>query len=417
VRVHVYGINYWPETVGIAPFNTGLCEALAERGHRVTAVTGLPYYPQWRIDPAYRGRLRADEERNGVRVRRTWLHVPRKVTTLGRVVHELSFTLLSALRLFGAGRPDLIVTISPPLFLGAVSWFLSRLWRVPYVFYVKDLQPDAAVDLGMVGRSLPLRVAIRVLYRLERFVYGRSALTATLTEGMRRRIVEKGIAEERVAVLPDWVDAASLAPRPGPNPFRERHGLGDRFVVLHAGNMGVKQGLEAVVEMAERFRGEDDVLFLLVGDGAARPALEERAERARLPNLRFLPLQPAEDVPDMLAAADVCLLVQKKVVSDIVMPSKLLSILGAGRPVVATARDGTEVARAVRESGGGFVVPPENLQALAEGVRMLRRDDVLRGEMGRRGRLYAAERWGIEAVQDEIARRFEEIAGVRTPSA
>jgi colanic acid biosynthesis glycosyl transferase WcaI len=415
VRFLVYGINYRPESVGIAPFTAGLSEGLAGRGHAVTAVTALPYYPAWRIEPPYAGRLGMEEVLGGVRVLRTWLYVPRRVTTAGRILHELSFVLLSALRLARAGRPDLLVVVSPPLLLGLVAAAASRLWRVPFVLHVKDLQPDAASDLGMLGRSLLGRLALRALFAVERFIYRRAALVATLTEGMRRRIVEKGLPEGKVEVLPDWVDGSRFPPLPRSNAFRERHRLGDRFVVLHAGNMGLKQGLEAVLDAAARLRDEPDVVFLLVGDGAARPALERRAEAMRLPNVRFLPLQPEEAVPEMLAAADLCLVVQKASVSDIVMPSKLLTLLGAGRPVVATAREGTEVARAVRESGGGVVVPPEDSVALAEAVLVLRADPARLAAMGEGARRYALSRWGRDAVLPRIGSRLESLAAPRRP--
>jgi colanic acid biosynthesis glycosyl transferase WcaI len=410
VRFLLHGINYSPESVGIGPFNSGLAEALAARGHEVTVVCAIPYYPHWRTDPANRGRLWSEEERNGVRVLRTWLYVPRRVRTVTRILHELSFALASTPRLWETPRPDLLITVSPPLPLGVTACLFSGLSGTPFIFYVKDLQPDAAVDLGMLGRSRAARLAARLLFAVERAIYRRSALVGTLTEGMRRRIVGKGIPEGHVALLPDWVDPERYRPLPRQNAFRERHGLGDRFLALHAGNMGVKQGLETMLLAAERLRDLRDAELYLVGDGAARRGLLREAERMELPNLRVLPLQPASEVPDMMAAADVGLLIQKASVSDIVMPSKLLAMLASGLPVIATVRDDTEVARAIREAGAGVVIPPEDSEALAEAIRTLHDDPPRRQAMSERAATYARERWGRDRVLSELVERLEALA-------
>src|SRR5262245_26805681 len=204
MRVAMLGINYRPEETGIAVFNTGRCEYLADRGHEVTMFTGFPYYPRWRVPETYRGRIGAEETRHGVRVVRSWLYVPGRVTTLRRMVHEASFVASATLRAVASSRPDLLVTVSPPLGLALASVLLKRRWGVPYVFHVPDLQPDAAVDLGMLraGRL------VRLLYWVERLAYRHATLVSTLTPAMRSRIVAKGIPGEKVVLFPDWADPA-----------------------------------------------------------------------------------------------------------------------------------------------------------------------------------------------------------------
>src|SRR5262249_4144724 len=176
MRILMLGINYWPEETGIAVFNTGRCEYLAAQGHDVTICTGLPYYPRWRVDDQYRGRLFLHERRHGVRILRSYLYVPHRVTTLRRIVHEASFVASSCIRAMAGRRPDILVTESPPLALALTSVLLSRLWRVPYVFHVSDLQPDAAVDLGMLSTG----PVTRMLFGIERLAYRHAALVATL---------------------------------------------------------------------------------------------------------------------------------------------------------------------------------------------------------------------------------------------
>lgn len=391
MRILVLGINYWPEETGIAVFNTGRCEYLAAEGHDVTMVTGFPYYPRWRVAPEYRGRLLARESRNGVEIRRSWLYVPRRVTTFRRVLHEASFIASATLRAALGPRPDVLLTVSPPLGLALSSVLLGRVWGIPYVFHVPDLQPDAAVDLGM----LPSGRVVRLLYAIERLAYRRAALVSTLTHAMQQRIIDKGIPPSRVTLFPDWADPAlfALPAAAGGAEVRRQFGLGERFVVLHAGNMGVKQGLDVVLEAAARTRDRADIVYLLVGDGAARPALEARAAEVGLPNLRFLPLQPDPVFRDLLAAADLTLVTQQAVVADIVFPSKVLTLLAAAKPVVASLNASSEVARVVVEARAGLVTPAEDGAALADAVHALRDDPERRSQMATEGRIYARAHW------------------------
>ena len=415
MRILMLGINYWPEETGIAVFNTGRCEYLAAQGHEVTMVTGFPYYPRWRVAPEYRGRLFARERRNGVDIRRSYLYVPRRVTTLRRIVHEASFIAFSTARAVAGRRPDLLVTVSPPLGLAVSSVLLRRRWGIPYVFHVPDLQPDAAVDLGM----LPSGRAVRLLYAVERMAYRHAALVSTLTRAMERRIVAKGVPPARVTLFPDWADPAlfALPMTGGGAAARGQLGLGERFVVLHAGNMGVKQGLDVVLDAAARTRNREDIVYLLVGDGAARPGLEARAAAARLPNLRFLPLQPDAIFRDLLAAADLTLVTQQAVVADIVFPSKVLTLLAAAKPVVASLNVSSEVARVVMEAKAGLVTPAEDGGALAEAVRVLREDPVRRRRMAEGGRAYARAHWDRAQTLADMEQVLREVvAAHRSPA-
>jgi colanic acid biosynthesis glycosyl transferase WcaI len=396
MRILVLGINYWPEDTGIAVFNAGRCEFLASRGHDVTICTGFPYYPYWRVPATYRGRVFATETHNGVTVLRSYVYVPRRITSAARVLHEASFIASATLRAIGSRRPDLLLTVSPPLGLAVTSGLLSRTWGVPYVFHVPDLQPDAALDLGM----LPAGRLTQWLYGVERFAYRNAALVSTLTGAMQERIVAKGVPRRKVTRFPDWADPACFeVPRSGgAAAFRRTFGYGDRFLVVHAGNMGVKQGLDVVLDAAHLSRDRPEILYLLVGDGAMRRPLEIRARTMGLDNVRFLPLQPRDVFLDLLAAADVCLVTQQKVVADVVFPSKMLTLFAAGRCVLASVRDTSEVARVVREAGAGGVVQPENARALSDAIVAVRADGAARRMMARNARAYARAHWSRERI-------------------
>jgi colanic acid biosynthesis glycosyl transferase WcaI len=394
MHVAFLGINYWPDETGIAPFTTGRCEYLASRGHQVTAFTGFPYYPTWRIPASYRRRLFDKEERNGVTILRAWLYVPERVSAMRRILHEASFVVTSMLRAMvrtGAHRPDLLVVTTPPLALSLSAIVLSRLWKIPFVQHVPDLQPDAAVDLGMLR---PGRVT-NILYRIERMGYRKAALVSTLTEAMRARIVSKGVAREKVELFSDWAGSElfQVPANEGSANFRRTLGLGNEVLVVHAGNMGVKQGLEVILGAAERSREDRGLKYLLVGDGSVRPELEQRAKAARLDNLKFVPLLPNDRFLDMLAASDISLVTQQKSVADIVFPSKVITLMSSARAIVASVTPSSEVARVLNEADAGVVVAPEDPAALLDAIRDLRDHPGRRKTLGVNARAFAQRVW------------------------
>jgi len=393
MRIVYLGINYWPDETGIAPFATGRCEYLAARGHEVIACTAFPYYPQWRVPTPYRGRLRSREERNGVTILRSWLYVPRRLSAARRIAHEASFIASSFANACLHKRPDLLFVASPPLGLAASAIALSRIWRIPYVFDVADLQPDAAVDLGMLqsGRM------VKVLYRLEGAAYRNAALVSTLTETMRRRIIAKGISPEKVTLFSLWVEPElfQIAPVIASSAPRE-------LVVAHFGNMGVKQGLDVVLDVARITADNKQIRYLLVGDGAARPALEAKAASMGLRNLEILPLQSRERFLELLSNSALCLVTQQANVADIVFPSKVLTLLAAGRPVVASVSAASEVARVVVEAGAGRVVSAEDPRQLASAIIELWQSPARLAAMSAAGRAYAAAQWKRETVLQEL---------------
>lgn len=401
MRILCLGMNYWPEETGTGVFSTGRCEYLAAT-HEVVMCTGMPYYPEWRIVASYRGKPFITETRNGVRVLRCWLYVPRRVTSVRRILNEASFVAMATVRALGVWRPAVVLVVAPPLALTIPAVLISRLWGIPYVFHVTDLQPDAAVDLGMLREG---RVTT-ALYALERLAYRKAAMVSTLSEAMRERIVQKGVAREKTTIFDDWSDPALFRiPLDGQaGEFRRRYAITAKHLVVHAGNMGVKQGLDVILEAALVSRARQDIVYFLVGDGAMREALESKARRVGLANLRFLPLQDRESFHQMLIDADLSLVTQQRTVGDIVFPSKTRTLLAAGCPVVASLNHGSEVARVIVEAGAGVVTPAEDPRALSQAIITLLDDPGRRALMKRNGRSYAREHWD----RDHILARMEE---------
>lgn len=395
MRILYLGINYWPEETGIAPVNTWRCEYLAARGHKVTMCTGMPYYPEWKVAEEYRGRRWCREDRNGVTILRSPLYVPGHVTSVRRILHEASFVASSMLRALASGRPELLVVASPPLGLALTARILSRVWKIPYVYDVLDLQPDAAAELGMLRDG----VLLRFLRSVEKMAYRHASVVTTITHGMRQRIIDKGIAPAKVVELPLRADPALFDIRKTSDGarFRKRHALEGKFLVIHSGNMGVKQGLDILLRAAEQTT-IPEMVFVLAGDGAVRASLMRKADQMGLKNLRFVPIQPRAEFFDMLAATDVALVAQLASVSDIVFPSKTVTLMAAGCPLVASVDAKSEVARAVLNSKAGVVIAPEDASVLASTLQSLFHDRAALQRHSQNGIAYARSHWAPSAV-------------------
>jgi colanic acid biosynthesis glycosyl transferase WcaI len=398
MKILILSINYWPEVTGIGAFTTYRAEHLAAAGHKVEVCTTFPYYPSWKIPREYSGKLGLTENRNGVRIVRSRAYVPNPVTPIKRVLHEGSFVAGIILRGLLRKRPDVMLVVSPPLGLTAPAILLSRLWGVPYVYDVEDLQPDSAGDLNMLPRW-----AIRFLYNVERAAYRHARLITTLTPSMRQRLIAKGLAEEKVELLEPRMDDSltNLLPEEG-GAFRRRYDLGDKFLVTHSGNMGVKQGLDVILEAALLSRADDSMLFLCVGDGVECDRIKRRAAELDLCNLRFLPVLDEKDFRGLMAASGICLVTQQHSVSEVAFPSKIVTYLAAGRPVVASVNPGCEVANVIRESGAGKIVAAGDARGLFHAVNALRRDGL--PQAGENAREYASARWSSARVLGELER-------------
>jgi colanic acid biosynthesis glycosyl transferase WcaI len=379
MKVLVTSVNFWPDHSGIALYSTDLPIYLAKKGYEVTMVTGFSYYPTWRKLPEDRRRLFASETYKGVRVLRGYLYVPQKVSTLRRIFHELSFVSFAALNFLRAGRQDCIVVISPPLLLGLVGVLFKWLWGSRLVFHIQDLQPDAALSLGMVKNGL----MIRLLLRIEKFIYTCSDHVATITEGMRKRLFQKGVPPEKVGLYYNWIDVAEASIKRETGKFRSQHpAIKDKWLVAYAGNIGIKQGVDVLLVLAETMRAFDQVHFVIAGDGADKERLQKLAAAKGLTNLTFLPFLSQPDYFDLLQDIQLSFIAQRKGTGDVFFPSKLLGIMAMSKPVLISADQESELARFVRKYDSGLTVDAGEVDGLAASVRRLFEDPRLLAQLG-----------------------------------
>ena len=406
MRVNVWGINYAPEQIGIAPYNALLCEYLLERGHEVRMATSFAYYPLWKKAAADCGRLYRTHFVRGVPVYRCWHYVPQRPSAIKRVLHEATFVLTSLLRLLTLPKPDVYVVVSPPLLLGAAAWLLTRFRRAPVVFHVQDLQPDGALALVMIRQGL----LARLLYGLESFAYRKAARVSGITPGMLSVYRSKGVPEAKLVYFPNGTTVPGAADIPTPGSFRSRHGIVENaFLAVYSGNVGMKQGLDVLLDAAKQWHN-GEVTLVICGEGAGRERLERRIRVERIPNVTLLPLQPEQEYLEMLRDADVALVTQQQGAGRFCFPSKLLKCLALAKPVVTVADEASELAQALNGAGFGVNVLPGDAQGLASTLKELSRTRDKLKAYGVNGRGYAAQ-FELSRVLGEFERGLLALVG------
>lgn len=401
VRLLFLGLNYTPELTGIGKYSGEMMEWLASRGHKVRVVTTPPYYPAWKVSEGYSPwRYRRETSPAGVEIYRCPLWVPSSLSGNRRVAHLTSFAAssLPVMLAQASWHPDLVLTVEPAFISAPVALLAARLCRVPCWLHVQDFEVDAAFDLGLLPSGGP---AHSVAQSCEHIIRSAFSQFSTISPSMMERLQQKGIEPSRVTFFPNWVDTDAIYPRQHPSPFRAELGIRpDQIVLLYSGNMGAKQGLEILPRFAAGLRDDRRLHFVFCGDGAYRSQLEQAV--AGFKNVSFLPLQPLERLNDLLNMADIHLLPQRAGAADLVMPSKLTGMLASGRPIIATAAPGTQIAAVVE--GRGLAVEPENPDALISAALLLAENSELRRGMGAAARLYAVQ----QLARDSVLIRFED---------
>lgn len=403
MRILLCGINYAPDLVGVAKYNTELCEWLAGRGHAVRVVTAPPYYPAWRVAPGHRVVWPRTERRNGVSLTRVPIYVPRRPDGARRLLHHASFALASAPSVIAQARrfrPDVMMAVAPSLMSAAMVALVARRLRIASWLHMQDFEVDAAFDLGLLqgGRLRGAMLAV------ERRILTAFDCVSTISPRMVERLIDKGVPQERVREVRNWVDTDAIAPLAPEDTLRAELGYGpDDVVALYAGTMSAKQGLDLVVEAARTLATRAPrVKFLLCGDGPYRPTLD--ALTAGLANVRVVGFQDEARFAKLLGTADMHLLPQRAEAADLVLPSKLGGILASGRPVIAMAAAGTGLAAEVE--GAGIVVPPGDAETLADAVLALSQQTARRTKFGMAAQKRAFCHWNkeqlLETVQDEL---------------
>jgi colanic acid biosynthesis glycosyl transferase WcaI len=408
MKILLVSMNFSPELTGIGKYSGEMAEGLVDRGHEVTVVCAPPYYPTWSVGHDYSaGAYTTETPRPGLTIRRCPVWIPDRLTGLKRLVHLASFALSSLPVLLNLvlWQPRIVFVVAPGLFTAPGAWLAARLSGAKAWLHIQDFEVDAAFELGMLKQPLARHGALWA----ERWLMRRFDAVSTISSRMLRQLARKGMPLQHTEVLPNWVDLSRITPQ-GPNgsSLELRRMLGitpTQIVCLFSGTINRKQGVGVLIEAARRLKGSPELVFVICGNGEVRPSLEAAA--ADLPNVRFIDLQPADELNALLNMADIHLLPQLSGAADLVMPSKLAGMLASGRPVVAAAIPGTEIASIV--VGCGIVTQPECPDGFVEAIIALASDRERRQRLGAAARAYAERVLDAELIFDRLDSRLAQV--------
>lgn len=406
MKILILGLNFSPELIGVGKYTGEMAAWFAEQGHEVRVITAPPYYPAWKVREGHSARRYQEERWRGMTILRCPLWVPKVPSTMSRILHLLSFAFTSAPPAVWQGltwRPDIVWTVEPTAFTAPNAWLAARVGNATACLHIQDLEVEAALGLRMLTRSWLTKAAAWAYgWLLRRFDH-----VSTISLQMREQLPSYGVPPKRCGIFQNWVDTERLRPLDAPSPYRAELGLPDDAVVaLYAGNMGSKQGVNSLAEVARLSKDIENLHFVFAGDGSLRKQVE--ASIKDLDNVTMLPLQPSERFNDLLNLADIHLLPQRPFTASFALPSKFGGMLASARPAVIQAEEG-ELARVGRTCG--LVVRPGETEAMAAAVRKLVSDPERREQLGEAARRYALAHLGKEHVLNRhVAQMHEAIA-------
>ncbi len=413
MRVLLIVIQFPPDTNSTGQLMSQLCEGLARCGHDITVLTTFPHYEHFRIGEEHRGKWIERTREQGLEIIRLFTYAPGKKTMFNRLLSYVTFNTLAAITAtLSRSRWDVILCPNGSFFTGLAASFIGVIKSVPFIYNVQDLYPDVPVRAGQLRNPY----AIEALKAIEKLMYRQAAHVTVISPMMRDNLVSKGVAPEKISMIPNFVDTDFIRPLPKVNDFAKEHGLVDKFVVTHAGNLGYVYDLETLLDAASLLSSEKNISFLIVGNGVAKAKLEKKARDLKLANLRFMPLQPHERLPWLRACSDVQVSLYKNGAAQDSFPSKIYEIMASGRPLLASAEGGSGVQALVAAAQCGLCVRPGDAEQLAAAILSLYHNRSMGETMGGCGRQYAESNHSKETVvarYNELFQRVSELSPSR----
>lgn len=408
MRILVFGIHYSPDLTGIGKYTGEMNPFLVKEGHEVTMVTANPFYPEWKPNPSYSRFFWKKEEIEGVTVYRCPLYIPKNPTASKKILHEFTF-LLSVfpiwLILLFKKKFDVVFGINPPFHLSIYPLLYKWIRGAKMVSHIQDLQIDVVKDMEMIRN----KTILDLMFSTEKYFFDQSDKVTTISDGMEKKIRSKGINKNKQLIFPNWVDCQFIKPLASSESLREPFGIpiGTK-VIMYSGNLGEKQGLELILEAAEYFKGNKEILFIIVGTGGAKERLKKMSIEKELTNVKFFPLQPYKDLPKLLAVPDIHLVLQKKEAADLVMPSKLTGILASGGLSIVSALPETTLFEIIKTNQMGILIDPGSVSTLIEGIKV-GLNLANHKSISENARNYALSNLGKEAVLKNLSYSLEEL--------
>jgi colanic acid biosynthesis glycosyl transferase WcaI len=406
MKILVYAINYAPELISTGKYTSEMCEWLSARGHEVRVITAQPYYPDWKVFDGYKAWCYRTEIINNVRVMRCPLWVPSKPTGRGRIFHLLSFAVSSFFRLITqiTWRPDVIFFVEPSIFCFPNAFLFSKLTGAVPVLHIQDFEVNAAFELGILKSQL-IR---KILTKFEGYFIKKCKLVSTISPNMQKKLLKIRVHGSKAIFSPNWVDTDLIKPLAGSGKLRKDLNLSDKDIVcFYSGNFGKKQGLEIIIDAADKLKDKQHLVFVIGGAGPYKEKLQQLVSARKITNIIWLPLQPLSRLNELLNLADIHLLPQRKEAADLVMPSKLGCMLASGRPIIATALPNTQLYNIVENTGQ--VTIPGDVTSFVVAIEKLAGDFEYRRKMGENARKYAEDNLNKEDILNEYEQRLKNL--------
>ena len=375
--------QYYAPEIGATQIRLGaVSKELVRLGHEVEVVTALPNYPAGKIFPEYCGRFSCKESMGEVKVHRVWAY-PANGSGGKRLLSYLSFLLTCLTVLWKRPRPDFLLVDSPPLFLSLPGLLAAKRWKAGMIFNVADLWPDEVREMGLIGDGVFLRLA----EYLEAWTYQHSQKVSAVTEGIRSRLIQKGVPEQKILFLPNGADLELFQPRPFDLELIQELGVSGKKMFLYAGGMGYMHGLDSVIDAAHHLSGHKDILFVFIGSGPEKSKLEKKAQDYSLNNVRFMDPAPPEYIARLYSLATAGLVSVRALPSfNGFRSAKMFPAMASGVPLIYCGIG--EGPQLVRDAEAGLVIEPEDPEALKEAVLTLAHDSGLAKRLGSNGRKY-----------------------------
>lgn len=396
-----------PEFIGIAKYTGETLNYLSKRGNKITLITSAPYYPQWQTWSGFSNKKWTIEYHQNINIYRCPFWLPTKLSGIKKLLHLFSYaitsfpiTLWQLLRF----KPEVVIVLYPYLFVAPYAIILTKILRPKCKIWVhvQDFELDTAFDLNLIKSKLIKKIGLS----FEHAIFRHADISSSITPKMMLRLTAKGVTPDKSYYFPNWIDTQQIFPIPkqASRLIQSLNIPKTATIALYSGNMGDKQGLEIIIEAAQKI-ADHNILFLLFGDGSSKDNLMHLSQGIK--NVRFYPLQPTELLNDLLNLADIHLLPQRADAADLVMPSKLLGMLASGRPIVVTAAEETQLAITLIDCG--IVVPPNDTDAFAQAILTLAQDENQRARLGQNARQLVIENWEQEVVLRNFEHKLNEL--------
>ena len=398
MRILVITPHFEPDTAPTGIIVTSLVEQWAKQGHQIEVVASLPWYEKHEVETHWKGKLFRREEKESVTVTRLHPFPQDKNKLFRRLLSFLAFSFLAAIAsLLKKGPFDAVIALSPPLTLGNVGKVAALRHRCKLILNLQDIFPDVAVALGKIKS----RSSIKLLEKYEKFTYGGSdaitVLSKDLEENVNKKIGRIKIPP-KIEVIPNFLISSSIKPQDRLTSYRKEHQLGEKLVVMYAGNLGNSQSFELIIEAARKHDERDDIVYVINGGGVMSDRLKQQANE--LKNLVVVDYQPIERLSEVLATADLHLVPLRTGLGGMSVPSKIYSVFASGRPVIASVDSGTEIERIVAESEVGIAVPPDDFDSFIFALEGLIEDSELLEEMGNKARVWLENCYSSKTIAD-----------------